>query len=205
MYWKHAAHPPKNPVTCITVIAKQSWNKQQENNNTPTGLSWDTSLSNWPFFFLFLNLIQWYPLTKNSYKTKICSHQMILAWYTIKYTGVALIANFCINIGFSGAVHILAALPYGKWLNTGSASYGSLAAAASLNTRSICKLHVISAVAPPQHLKSSQWRAEYGRRNKYASCHYFGLYGNTPSPPPPPKKKSDLLCTLWSVAPSVCE
>ena len=89
----------------------QSWNKQQENNNTPTGLSWDTSPSNWPFFFLFLNLIQWYPLTKNSCKTKISSHQMILAWYTIKYTGVTLIANFCVNIAFSGAIHILATLP----------------------------------------------------------------------------------------------
>ena len=30
--------------------------------------------------------------------------------------------------------------PYAKWLNTDSASYRSLVAAASLNTRSICKL-----------------------------------------------------------------
>ena len=42
----------------------------------------------------------------------------------------------------------IAASPYAKWLNIDSASYGLLVAAASLNTRSICKLRVISAVAP---------------------------------------------------------
>ena len=46
----------------------------------------------------------------------------------------------------------IAASPYAKWLNIDSASYGSLSeslvAAASLNIRSVCKLRVISAVAP---------------------------------------------------------
>ena len=55
-------------------------------------------------------------------------------------SGIVLIGKFHVNIKFSGAVRILAASPYTKWLNTDSASYGSLVAAASLNTRSICKL-----------------------------------------------------------------
>ena len=68
----------------------------------------------------------------------------------------------CVNIAISGAIRILATSPFAKWLNTDSASYGSLVAAASLNTRSICKL-----------------------RNKRTSWRYFGLYGDTPPPPPP--------------------
>ena len=69
-----------------------------------------------------------------------------------------------------------------KWLNTNSGSYGSVVAAAWLNTRSICKLCVISAVAPHSSLtlQVQSIRAESGRRNKHASCSYFGLYGDTP-------------------------
>ena len=33
---------------------------------------------------------------------------------------------------------------------------------------------------PPQHYKCSQWGAESGRQNECSSCHYFGLYGDTP-------------------------
>ena len=62
------------------------------------------------------------------------------------------IAKLCVNIAFSGAVRILAASPYTKSLNTDSASYSSLVAAVSLNTRSICKLRVISAMAPHSSL-----------------------------------------------------
>ena len=42
------------------------------------------------------------------------------------------------------------------WLNIDSASYSSLVAAASLNTRSICKLRVISAMAPQSSLAQVQ-------------------------------------------------
>ena len=58
----------------------------------------------------------------------------------------------------------IAASPYTKWLNTDSASYSSLVAATSLNTRSICKLRVISAMAQQssraqqvQSMKSRIW------------------------------------------------
>ena len=36
---------------------------------------------------------------------------------------------------------------------------------------------------PPRHYKPSQWRAESGQQNKRTSCHYFGLYGDTPLTP----------------------
>ena len=58
-----------------------------------------------------------------------------------------LLCKYCI---FRCCTHFghIAASPYAKWLNPHSASYGSLVAAASLNTRSFCKLCVISAVVP---------------------------------------------------------
>ena len=71
------------------------------------------------------------------------------------------------------------------WTSTDSASYGSLVAAALLNTIRICKLPVISAVAPHSSpAQSGQWRAESGQNKRgRASCRYFGLHGD---PPPPP-------------------
>ena len=77
-------------------------------------------------------------------------------------SGVALIAKFCINIAFSGAVCILATLQYRRRQNGWVPIYGSVVAGASFNSRFICKL-------PPQPwphtplrhtLHVHQWRVE---------------------------------------------
>ena len=81
-------------------------------------------------------------------------------------SGVALIAKFCVNIAFFGCcMHFshIAASPYAKWQHRLNKPYASLVDAGSLNTRSTCKLSVISAV------QVSQWRAEFGQRNKHVT------------------------------------
>ena len=81
---------------------------------------------------------------------------------SLSFSGVALIAKFCVNIACSGCrthfTHITAS-PYTKWQHRLNKPYASLVDAASLNTRSTCKLSVISAI------QVSQWRAESGQRN----------------------------------------
>ena len=111
-------------------------------------------------------------------------------WF--RTSGVALIAKFCVNIAFWGAIHILATslchhtqndwTPIQQvtahwWLPRHSAL--DLFAKSMLSQWWLC--------TPPRHYKSSQWRAESGQQNKRAtaSYRYFGLYGDTPPPPPP--------------------
>ena len=80
-------------------------------------------------------------------------------WFSVKFTFIArgrahckIVRKYCI-FGCSTHFGHITASPYAKWLNTDSASYGSLVAAASLNTRSIqlqtpCDLSRGSALLP---------------------------------------------------------
>ena len=117
-----------------------------------------------------------------------------------KKTGVALIAKFCVSIAFLGAVRILATSPCHHTQNHWT-SVQHVTAHWWLPCHSTLDWFANSVwfwpwlCTPPWH-KSSQWRAESGRRNKCAGGRYFGLYGATPRPPPPPPPPITELCML---------
>ena len=113
---------------------------------------------------------------------------------SIYFTGVALIAKFCANIPFSGAVSVYAFWPHRQVTDHTQNDWTSIQQVTAhwwLPRHSTLDQFANSVWSqlwlrtPPQH-KSSQWWAESGWWNKSASCHYFGLYGDTPPPPPPP-------------------
>ena len=95
-----------------------------------------------------INTIYFYPHThavqKGSLETKHSE-----SYHSRGRAHCKILRKYCI-FGYRTHFGHIATSPlwYAKWLNTDSASYGSLVAAASLDTRSICKLRVISAVAP---------------------------------------------------------
>ena len=98
-----------------------------------------------------------------------------------------LIAKFCVNIAFSGAIRILAASLRHHMQNDWT-SIQEVTAHWRLPCHSTLDRFANSVWSqpwlrtPPRHYKSSQWRAESGRWNKHASCCYFGLYGDNPPP-----------------------
>ena len=87
--------------------------------------------------------------------------------------GVALVANFSVNVAFSGAVRNVATSPYAKWLNINSASSSSLLAATSQFAN--CDLGCGSAPLPG----TSPVNEGRDLDDKRASC-YFGLYVDRP-------------------------
>ena len=92
--------------------------------------------------------------------------------------------RFCVNIAFLGAVCILATSLHHRMQNDWT-SIQQVTAHWWLPRHSTLDLLANSVWSqpwlrtPPQHYKSSQWRAESGQPNKHASCHYFSLYGDT--------------------------
>ena len=92
----------------------------------------------------------------------------------LMFTGVALIAKFCINIAFSGAVRILAASLCHQTQNDWT-SIQQVTAHWWLQRHSTLDQFANSVWSqpwlhtPPRHYKSSQWRAESGWRNKCAN------------------------------------
>ena len=87
---------------------------------------------------------------------------MLFSVKTVYMQGL-LTAKFCVNIAFFGChthfSHIATTL-YAKWQHRLNKPYPSLVDAVSLNTRSTCKLSLISAI------QVSQWRAESEQQNK---------------------------------------
>ena len=98
------------------------------------------------------------------------------------YTGVALIAKFCINIAFPGAVHILATSPRHHMQNDWTPVQQVTHSILDWFANSVWSQPWLCTY--PRHYKSSQWRVESGQWNKRASCRYFGVCGDT-SPPNP--------------------
>ena len=130
----------------------------------------------------------------------------------IIHPGVALIAKFLrkyCNFGCHTHFGHITTSPYAKWLNIDSASYGSLVAATSLNTRSICKLRVISAVAPHsspalqiQSMKGGIWSVRW---NKCASCIILVWWRYPPRPPTPSNHWSMHVIVGSALSACVCE
>ena len=106
--------------------------------------------------------------------------------------GLRSLQTFCINIAFLGAVPILATSlchhTQNDWTPihqvTLFTAHWWLPRHSTLDQFANSMWSQPWLCTPPQHYKSSQWRAESGRRNKRTSCHYFvllqNLYDDTP-------------------------
>ena len=113
---------------------------------------------------------------------------MYVVFYVCVGRGRAYCKILCKYCIFGCRTHFshIAASPYTKWLNTGSASYSSLVAAVSLKTRSICKLCDFSrgSAFPPSTTSpvNEGWNLDY-EINAQAAIIFVCMA--LPPPPPP--------------------
>ena len=143
----------------------------------------DIQLTVWQFHELKKKLKNYVYLNYNKNKKTKNKSDIINITILHYYSRVALIAKFCVNIAFSGAIRILAASPRHHTQNDWTSiqevtAHWWLPCHSTLDRFANSMWSQQWLRTPPHHHKSNQWRAESGRWNKHASCRYFGLYGD---------------------------